>query len=170
MLVVLTREAGFNDELIRWVGDAGEVVEAPLTTTAYRDVADVAKDIAASGLDGSFATLVVTSVRARPYVGVAVAALAPGARVASVGRRTSQMLGDEGVHVDVESESGALDLAGSVGEGPVLFVAAREARARARRGAHRARRRGRDGRRVRDRGARGRPTTWRGSSRARTSS
>ncbi len=45
MLVVLTREAGFNDELIRWVGDAGEVVEAPLTTTAYRDVADVAKDI-----------------------------------------------------------------------------------------------------------------------------
>ena len=68
-------------------------------------------------------------MRARPYVGVAVAALAPGARVASVGRRTSQMLGDEGVHVDVESESGALDLAGSVGEGPVLFVAAREARA-----------------------------------------
>ncbi len=129
MLIVLTREAGYNDELIRWVRDAGDVVEAPLTTTQYRDVADVARDIEASGLAGDFTTLVVTSVRARRYVGVAVAALAPGARVLSVGARTSQMLADEGVRVDEESDAGAIELASSVREGPVLFVAAREARA-----------------------------------------
>ncbi len=48
VLVVLTREAGYNDELRDWIGDAGDVVEAPLTTTAYRDVGEVARRLDAS--------------------------------------------------------------------------------------------------------------------------
>ncbi|MFI5035034.1 MAG: uroporphyrinogen-III synthase [Acidimicrobiales bacterium] len=128
MLVVLTREAGYNDELRWWVGDVGDVVEAPLTTTAYREVDEVAREIDATGLAGTFSELVVSSVRARRYVAAARATLRPGGRVLSVGPSTTRMLGEEGVTVAAESPGRADDLAVEIAEGPVLFVGARDAR------------------------------------------
>jgi uroporphyrinogen-III synthase len=128
VLVVVTREAGYNDEVRDWIGDVGDVVEAPLTTTAYRDVDEVARGIDATGLAGTFAGLVVTSVRARRYVGAAMATLREGARVFSVGPATTQMLIDEGVEVAASSPGGAAQLAPLISDGPVLYVCARDAR------------------------------------------
>ena len=128
VLVVLTREAGFNEEVRRWVGRAGDVVEAPLTVTAFRDVEDVRRDIAATGLTGRFAALVVTSARSREYVPAALAALADDGRVYGVGPATSRMLEAEGVAVAGIAESGAEDLAALIDVGPVLHVGARDAR------------------------------------------
>lgn len=128
MLIVLTREARFNDQLRGWIGDAGDVVEAPLTTTSYHGVDDVTHDIESTGLAGRFAALVVTSVRARAYVAVSVAALRDGAQVFSVGPATTQMLLEEGVAVAGDAPGRARDLATLIDEGPVLHVCARDAR------------------------------------------
>jgi uroporphyrinogen-III synthase len=128
VLVVLTREAGFNGPLREWIGAAGDVVEAPLTSTAFCSVGDVAREVVATGLSGQFAALVVTSVRARRYVAAAVAALREGARIFSVGPSTTRMLVEEGVVADAQSSGSAQDLADLITEGPVLYVGAREAR------------------------------------------
>jgi len=128
VLVVVTREAGYNDELLDWIGDVGDVVAAPLTSTAYRDVDEVAREIDATGLAGSFAGLVVTSVRARRYVAAALAALRDGARVYSVGPASTRMLIEEGVEVAASEPGGAAQLAPLVTGGPVLYVCARDAR------------------------------------------
>jgi len=37
MKVALTREAGMNDELRKWIPKRVTVVEVPLTTTRYRE-------------------------------------------------------------------------------------------------------------------------------------
>ncbi|MDE3064106.1 MAG: uroporphyrinogen-III synthase [Acidobacteriota bacterium] len=128
MLIVLTREAGMNAQLREWVGDAGDVVEAPLTRTAYREVTEVAREIEASGLAGAFASLVVTSARVEPYVATALAALAEGAEVFSVGPATTQMLQGQGARVAAESTSRAQRLEDDITRGPVLFVGARDPR------------------------------------------
>jgi len=128
VLVVLTREAGFNDQVRQWIGGVGDVVEAPLTTTIFHDVEDVRREITATALAGQFAALAVTSVRARAYVAVAVAALAEGAGVYSVGLATTHMLEEEGVTVAGVATSRAQDLATLIDVGPVLHVCARDAR------------------------------------------
>jgi uroporphyrinogen-III synthase len=128
VLAVLTREAGYNAELRQWIGDAADVVEAPLTRTSYRDVEEVACDIDATGRAGAFAALVVTSVRARPYVAASVARLSEGARVYAVGPSTARMLQEEGVAATGGAPGRAADLAPLIAEGPVLYVGARERR------------------------------------------
>ncbi|MGH9020419.1 MAG: uroporphyrinogen-III synthase [Acidimicrobiales bacterium] len=125
MNVVVTREAGFNGDLVEWIGGAGDVVEAPLTTTDYRDVEEVAREI---GVAAPYASLVVTSARARRYVAASRAALEEGASVFAVGPATAAMLADEGVSVDAASGAGALELVDRVSRGPVLMVGARESR------------------------------------------
>ncbi len=128
MLVVLTREVGFNDQVRGWIGREIDVVEAPLTTTIFHDVEDVRRDIAATSLVGRFRALAVTSVRTRAYIAPALAALAEGAGVYSVGVATTHMLEEEGVVVAGVAASRAQDLAALIDEGPVLHVCARDAR------------------------------------------
>lgn len=125
MIAVVTREAGRNAELVEWIGDAADVVEAPLTSTELRDVDEVSREIAAGAPYGS---LVVTSSRAAPYLAAALAALAPRAPVYAVGPATADALRAAGVEVAVVGDGGAASLAGAVEGSPVLMVGAREAR------------------------------------------
>ena len=124
MLVALTRERGRNEDLRGWVGTRAEVVEIPLTTTAFRDPGEVEAEVRASGAVGAFRTLVVTSARAERYLRAAARALGPDPVIASVGRATTRVLDGAGLRVTHESSGGALDLIASVTEGPVLVLAA----------------------------------------------
>jgi uroporphyrinogen-III synthase len=72
--------------------------------------------------------LVVTSARSREYIAIALAALADGGRVFSVGPATARMLDAEGVAVAGVAASRAEDLAALIDVGPVLHVGARDAR------------------------------------------
>jgi uroporphyrinogen-III synthase len=67
---------------------------------------------------------VVTSARSALYVALAREALAPGARVLSVGTATARALEDEDTLVDLTGEGGAADLAGEISVGPVLLLGA----------------------------------------------
>lgn len=125
MIVVVTREAGRNAELVEWIGDAADVLEAPLTRTELRDVDEVSREIAAGAPYGS---LVVTSSRAAPYLAAALAALAPGAPVYAVGPATADALRAAGARVSSVGDGGAASLADAVEGSPVLMVGAREAR------------------------------------------
>ena len=124
MLVALTRERGHNDNLRHWVGSRAEVVETPLTTTQYRSVADVEREIRATGSHGTFRCLVVTSARAQRYLACALDALDEGSPVLSVGHATSEMLAVAGVKVMYEAAGAAAELAPLVREGPVLILGA----------------------------------------------
>ena len=124
MLVALTRERGQNEELRDWVGGRAEVVEIPLTTTAFRDAGEVEAEIRASRDVGAFRTLVATSARVERYLPLAARALGPDPVVASVGPATTRVLERAGLRVTHESLGGALDLIASVNEGPVLILAA----------------------------------------------
>lgn len=123
MIVAVTREAGRNGDLIEWVGEAADVVELPLTRTEYRDVDEVAAEVATGGPYGA---LVVTSSRAARYLAAALGALAPGGRVYAVGPATAAALRAAGASVDAVGEGGGASLAGVVEGSPVLMVGARE--------------------------------------------
>lgn len=128
MRVVLTREAGANEQLRAWLGDLGEVSEVPLTTTRYDTREEVAARLAATGLAGAATALVVTSARSRDYVELVASALAPGARVLAVGAPTAEALEAAGVPVTTVGTGGAAELADHVGAGPVIVLGARDAR------------------------------------------
>ncbi|HEV2427374.1 MAG TPA: uroporphyrinogen-III synthase [Acidimicrobiales bacterium] len=125
MIAVVTREAGRNSDLAKWIGDAADVVEAPLTRTEYRDVDEVAREIQSGAPYGA---LVVTSSRAGAYLDAALAALEKGARVYAVGPATAQVLAARGAAVAAVGEGGAESLADVVEGSSVLVVGARESR------------------------------------------
>ena len=66
----------------------------------------------------------VTSARSALYVALAREALAPGARVLTVGTATARALEEEDVVVDLTGEGGAGDLAEEISAGPVLVLGA----------------------------------------------
>ena len=124
MRVVVTRERGHNAELISWLPDEVTVSEVPLTTTRYFDSSEVHSALSASANFGQFRALVVTSARSALYVALAREALAPGARVMTVGTATARALEEEDVVVDLTGEGGAGDLAEEISAGPVLLLGA----------------------------------------------
>src|SRR5664280_840615 len=128
MIVALTRERGHNDLLRTWLGADVDVREVPLTETHFLEHETVAHELASLENYGSFASLVITSARAREYLDLALAALGYDADVFSVGPATSQVLIAHGVTPRAQSSSRALDLAPLIVKGPVLFLGASQAR------------------------------------------
>ena len=124
VLVALTREVGHNDVLRELVGDRAETVEIPLTSTHYRDPADVASEVEARTAGVEVAVVVVSSGRLRPYLGSVRPVVTERTRVLSVGEATSAMLREEGWRVDGESSHGIGALAANVAGGPVLVLSA----------------------------------------------
>lgn len=124
MRVVVTREAGYNDELRSWLSDGVTVNEVPLTTTRFFDANEVLSTLRASEHYGAFRALVVTSARSALYVAVAREGLKEGGSVLSVGSATARALESEDFEVDVVGEGGAVDLAPTITEGPVLLLGA----------------------------------------------
>jgi uroporphyrinogen-III synthase len=128
VLVVLTREAGHNEQVRRWLGPDVDVVEVPLTSTRYYEPEGVAQLLGANAHRGEFRSLVVSSARARRYVRDAAAVLAPDADVFSVGPATTHALQMEGVAVRAQAQRSSLDLEASITRGPVLMLGAYEGR------------------------------------------
>jgi uroporphyrinogen-III synthase len=126
--VVLTREAGKNDELRGWLPEGAEVDEVPLTETRYVEASVVERDLRTAPHYGHYEALVITSARVKDYVAMSMAAMAEGAVVLSVGPATTRALHEEGVDVAGEARSRSLDLLRYVERGPVLMVGAREMR------------------------------------------
>jgi uroporphyrinogen-III synthase len=122
--VVVTRERGYNAELISWLPDDALVSEVPLTSTRYFDTHEVRKTLRASDNFGRFRALVVTSARSALYVALAREALVPGGTVLSVGTATARALESEDVDVDVVGDTGVVDLDEEIGDGPVLLLGA----------------------------------------------
>lgn len=106
------------------VGSRADTVEVPLTTTVFRSIDAVDHELRASEHFGRFRALVVTSSRAARYLGVARVALGAHPIVASVGAATTRSLAAAGLSVGVESTGGAIDLAASISDGPVLVLGA----------------------------------------------
>ena len=88
MKVVLTREAGMNDELRKWIPKRVTVVEVPLTTTSYREESAFVAELKDLDGCGKFTGLVVTSARSARYVSSAVSNCLSGAKIYSVGSST----------------------------------------------------------------------------------
>ncbi len=123
MRVVLTREAGRNDQLRAWLHDAFDVDEIPLTRTEFLDDE---VEVALTSLHlHEFRCLVVTSARAADAAARAAARVE--APIVSVGPVTSAALAALGVDVAGEATS-AGDAAALVAVGPVLSLGARETR------------------------------------------
>ena len=127
MNVVVTRERGRNDSLVAWMPEGANVQEVPLTTTRFYDEAAVARELNDSS-SAPFRAIVVTSVRAVPYVSLARGALADGADVFSVGPATTRALATRDVGVTAQAPGVAADLAHVVSRGPVLVLGARVTR------------------------------------------
>ena len=126
MRVVLTREHGYNDSLRALVPDGAEVVEVPLTETAYFERDEVARSLAA--LDVVFETLVVTSARTEPYLRLTAGVLATQAQVFSVGAATTRALLAYGLEVTGEAAHSSIELSGLITRGPVLLLGAKAMR------------------------------------------
>jgi uroporphyrinogen-III synthase len=124
MRVVVTRERGYNKDLVSWVPEDASVSEVPLTTTRYFDSHEVQNTLHASQHFGHFRALVVTSARSALYVALAREALAPGGTVLSVGTATARALENEDVDVDVVGDTGVVDLDVEIADGPVLLLGA----------------------------------------------
>jgi uroporphyrinogen-III synthase len=124
VLVVVTREQGYNDDLRSWLPENVIVSEVPLTTTRFFDGQEVLATLRANEDYGEFRGLVVTSARSALYVALAREALHDGGRVLSVGSATARALENEDVDVDVVGDAGAEDLAPEITEGPVLLLGA----------------------------------------------
>ncbi|HEY5302605.1 MAG TPA: uroporphyrinogen-III synthase [Acidimicrobiales bacterium] len=124
MLVALTRERGHNAGLLRLVADRATVVEIPLTTTRFRPLEDVSKEIHSSVHFGSFLSLVASSSRVARYLDVARDSMATGFHVFSTGVATSAVLAEHALVVTHQSSDSALQLADVISEGPVLLLGA----------------------------------------------
>jgi uroporphyrinogen-III synthase len=126
--VVLTREAGHNDEQRAWLPDDAVVFEVPLTATRYFPPEDVARELESCERRGSFTVIVVTSARAANYVAGALGSMAPGAQVVAVGPATARALSERGIEVSAEAPSRAAEIAELIERGPVLQLGASEMR------------------------------------------
>ncbi|MGH3731935.1 MAG: uroporphyrinogen-III synthase [Acidimicrobiales bacterium] len=124
MRVVVTRERGYNADIISWLPDGASVAEVPLTSTRFLDTHEVLDTLRASEHYGQFRALVVTSARSALYVALAREALAPEGTVLSVGTATARALESEDVDVDVAGDSGAIVLGAGIVDGPVLLLGA----------------------------------------------
>jgi len=122
--VVLTREVGKNDEARTWFPSDVDIVEVPLTTTSYFPIDEVSRQLQSSPDCGSFTAMVVTSARTADYVHAALAALAEGADLLTVGQRTTRALRERGITVSAEATSLATELDGVISRGPVLMLGA----------------------------------------------
>ena len=128
MRVVVTREAGRGAAVRSWLPVDAEVVEVPLTVTHYEEpdtLLRAARDLPHAG---TYAVLAVTSARAADAAALVRPAVAPDSVVASVGPATSAALRARGLVVGVEGTGGAAELADVIERGPVLVLAARDAR------------------------------------------
>lgn len=138
--VVLTREPPRNDPLRAAVGENCRVLEVPLTSTEFVDESVVASQIAASADAHQFQTVVFTSARAVRYGALALGFATPDASVAAVGPHTLAALSalDLSGHGDLltGASASAVDLAAVVTRGPVLALAAAQARAELRDALH----------------------------------
>lgn len=124
MNIVLTREAGRNDDALAWLPGNANVLEVPLTTTNYFAIDDVTRQVQATPDYGKFQVLVVTSSRTADYIHAVLGALAEDADLLTVGTSTTRALRDHGVSVSAEATSSALELEGVITKGPVLMVGA----------------------------------------------
>lgn len=124
MNVVLGREAGKNDSLMDWIPPGARVIEVPLTSTTYFDIAAVRADLEKSRAHGMYRTLVVTSARSADYVDVARLSSTMDVAVVSVGPSTSAALASLGVHVHTQGEGSAESLAHEITLSPVLILGA----------------------------------------------
>jgi len=122
--IVLTREAGRDDAPATTYPDGAHVDHVPLTTTRYRAVDEVERELRSLAAYGAYRALVITSARSADYVAAARNALASDGQVFSVGPATTQMLMDRGVGSAVQASTRALDLADAIAGGPVLMVGA----------------------------------------------
>jgi uroporphyrinogen-III synthase len=126
--VVVTREEGNNDSVRSWLPESVTVNEVALTTTRFFDANQVLTSLRASEHYGAFRALVVTSARSALYVALAREGLRDGGSILSVGSATAKALESEDVEVDVVGEGGAVDLAPTITEGPVLLLGAAKMR------------------------------------------
>jgi uroporphyrinogen-III synthase len=128
-LVVLTREAGLNGELRSHVPLGMVVQEIPLTVTTLFAREEVRGSIAKSPEAGTFATIVLTSARATPYVDVAFDYAVTSPELGAVGAVTKKSLEDLGYVVTLTpAVASAKALGEMVTAGPVLFIGAKEPR------------------------------------------
>lgn len=128
MKIVLTREAGKNNEARAWFPSDAIVDEVPLTTTNYFAIDEVTRQLEATPDYGSYAVLVVSSRRTADYVHAALGAVAEDANLLTVGTATTHSLRDRGIEVAAEATESALELGGVITKGPVLFVGAKQMR------------------------------------------
>lgn len=128
MNIVVTREVGRNDSLLAWLPTEAAVAEVPLTTTAYFDVDDVRAELDGSPANGTFRTLVVTSVRSVEYAECALAASALDVDLYCVGPTTASALVSRGFSVRAFGEGSAVSLAPRIARGPVLMLGAKSTR------------------------------------------
>src|ERR1700722_10155702 len=103
MNIVLTREAGKNNEAKSWFPIDATVEEVPLTTTNYFSIDEVTKQLQATPDYGSYAVLVVSSRRTADYVHAALGAVGEGADLLTVGTATTHSLRDRGIEVSAEA-------------------------------------------------------------------
>ena len=128
MRVVVTRETGRGDALRTWLPDGAEVVEVPVTVTHYEEpdaLLRAARDLPHAG---AYAVLAVTSARGAGAAALVRPVVGPHSEVASVGPATSAALRARGLMVSVEGTGGAVELAEVIERGPVVVVAASDAR------------------------------------------
>ena len=123
--VVLTREAGLNDDLRERFPDDFIVAEVPLTVTHYDDLADVDDRLRRSPHYGRFASLVVTSRRTDRFLPLCHQAMTTSREVFTVGHPTATSLEEAGFVVTRSTDEGVLTLAPHITTGPVLILGAR---------------------------------------------
>ncbi len=124
MLVVVTREAGRNDELREWLPNGATVAEVPLTETIYRALDEVERDLVAASATGRFPVLALTSARSRDYVAAARRVCTDDVEVWTVGPTTRAAVEAAGSRVVAEAPS-AGELGARISRGPVLVLGAR---------------------------------------------
>jgi uroporphyrinogen-III synthase len=125
-LVVLTREPPRNDVLRAALGGLAEVVEVPLTATAFRTEQSVAEELAAK-VTTAPACVVVTSSRSARFVAAALAVSNPDAPLIVVGEDSAASVrgavGDRR-NIVVAPGRSATSVAQCVPDGPALALSA----------------------------------------------
>ena len=128
MKIVLTREAGKNDELRRLLPSHHAIADVPLTATEFFSIHDVETQLRSSKFFGRFESLVATSARVDRYVGLVDEAMASHFEVFTVGRTSEQVLAQHGLVVTHRSDGGAEELNHYITHNPVLLLGAQEMR------------------------------------------
>ena len=128
MKIILTREAGKNDELRRLLPSHHDIIDVPLTATEFFPIPDVETQLRASKWYGHFESLVATSARVDRYAGLVEEAMASHFEVFTVGRTSQQVLDQHGLIVTHRSDGGAEELNRYITHNPVLLLGAEEMR------------------------------------------